>query len=146
MPELDHVVLADGVTHRPDGKIDIYGAGFDTIFAPLVPVQHPQVAIAVRILITRHEAESPHTLDLVLMSEDGPEVARAHAAIEPVPEDVRRQITPGDQIGFGAVLNFQGLVFPEFGRYHFAVLWDGNQLREPLRLKISQVPPAAAGG
>lgn len=50
--ELDYVMLADGVSPRPDGKIDIYGAGFDTIFAPTVPARHPQLSIAIRILLS----------------------------------------------------------------------------------------------
>jgi hypothetical protein len=31
VPELDLALLADGATQRPDGKLDIYGAGFNTI-------------------------------------------------------------------------------------------------------------------
>jgi hypothetical protein len=145
LPELDFVVLADGVTHRPDGKIDIFGAGFDTIWAPNVPVQHAQLAIAVRVLITQHEAESAHALDLILMSEDGPEIARAHADIQPVAEEDRSQLPAGEAVGFGAILNFQGLIFPAYGRYHIAVLWDGNELRGPLRLRLSQLPPTPPG-
>lgn len=44
-------------------------------------------------------------------------------------------------IGVGAVLNFAGLVFPSYGRYHLAILWDGTEVRPPLRLRVSQMAP-----
>ncbi len=53
--ELDHAILADGASNRPDGKLDIYGAGFDTLFAPSVPTTHPQMALVLRLLMTPHE-------------------------------------------------------------------------------------------
>jgi hypothetical protein len=71
--ELDYLLLADGATQRPDGKIDIFGAGFDTIFASSTPVRHQQLSIVLRMLLTMHEAENAHRLELILMSEDGPE-------------------------------------------------------------------------
>jgi hypothetical protein len=47
--DLDFAILADGVTPRPDGKLDIHGAGFDTVFAHAVPVQHARLVVAVRV-------------------------------------------------------------------------------------------------
>lgn len=144
MPELDFVLVADGATTRPDNKIDVYGAGFDTIFASAVPVRHAQLSIVVRVLLTQHEASSPHRLELVLMGDDGPEIARAQADAEVVPEEVRRGVPAGDRLGIAAVLNIQGLVFPRYGRYHLAVVWDGNELRQPVRLKVAPLPPNQA--
>jgi hypothetical protein len=146
MPELDYMVLADGVTPRPDGKIDIYGAGFDTIFAPSVPTRHAQMAIVVRILLSRHEGESDHTLRLVLMSADGPELARAEAHVQQVPAEALEALPAGDVIGLGVILNLAGVIFPAYGRYHLALLWDGNELREPLRLKVAELPQGALPG
>jgi hypothetical protein len=139
--ELDYLLLADGATQRPDGKIDIFGAGFDQIYASSVPVRHQQLSIVLRVLITVHEAENNHHLELILMSEDGPEVARASADVNPVPEEVRAQFGPADRVGVGAVLNLAGLIFPTFGRYHLAALWDGTELRQPVRLRLSPMPP-----
>lgn len=140
MPELDYLVLADGATQRPDGKIDLYGAGFDNIAAPAVPARHPQLSIVLRILISVHEAESAHRLDLILMSEDGPEIARAQAVFDPIADEAREQVASGDRIGIGAVVNLAGLIFPAYGRYHLAALWDGTELRQPIRLKVSPLP------
>ena len=146
MAELDFVLFADGATARPDGKLDIYGAGFNAIFAAKAPVQHPQLSVVIRVLMSVQEAESPHRLDLVLMSPDGPEIARAQADIEPVPDEVREQVPPGEKIGVGAVMNFSGLVFPSHGPYHLAVLWDSTELRQPLYLKLSPLAPPGMPG
>lgn len=54
MAQLDHILLADGATVRPDGKIDIYGAAWDTIYATAVPAVHPQIASARTPRATRY--------------------------------------------------------------------------------------------
>jgi hypothetical protein len=138
--ELDFAVLADGVTPRPDGKLDIFGAGFDTIFARSVPARHPRLVLAVRVLMSRHEGEHEHRLDVVLAGADGGELARAHAEVPLMPDDVRNAILPGRQLGLGLVLNFDGVVFSEFGNYQFAIHWDGNETRSPLHLQVVEQP------
>src|SRR5438093_172299 len=61
--DFDFAILADGVAQRPDGKLDIFGAGFDTIYAAAVPARHHQIAFALRLFLSRHEAENPHRVD-----------------------------------------------------------------------------------
>jgi uncharacterized protein DUF6941 len=138
--DLDFAMLADGVTPRQDGKLDIYGAGWDTIFAPNVPAMHPRLILAVRLLISRTEAEHPHRLEVIIQEADGVEVGRALGPLDPLPEAVREQIPAGRQAGLGMVLNFENLVFPSFGSYHIVIQWDGNEARSPLRLIVSQPP------
>ena len=140
MPQLDHILLADGVSPRPDGKIDIYGATWDKILAPSVPARHPQIAIVLRVLITAQEAEQGHTIDLVLMGPDGPELARTTANVQPASPDVLAAWPAGERMGLGAVVQLQNLVLPEFGSYHIAILWDGSELRPPITLKVEQLP------
>jgi hypothetical protein len=74
--DLDFAVLADAVVARPDGKLDIMGAGFDTVFAPAGPAQHSRLVLAVRVLLSRHETEHEHRLDVVVQAADGAELAR----------------------------------------------------------------------
>lgn len=138
--ELDYAILADGVTPRPDGKIDVYGAAWDTLFASAVPAVHPQISLAVRVLVSRHEAEHPHALDVVLQAADGAELARATGSIDPVTPEVRETIPAGRQIGFGLVLNFRNVVFPDYGAYQLVIHWDRNEARSPLRLFVSELP------
>jgi hypothetical protein len=138
--DLDYAILADGVTPRADGKLDIHGAAWDTIFASNVPARHPRITLAVRVLLSRHEAENPHNLSVILSAADGAELARVSGDIEPAPEEVRNQLPAGRRFGIGVVLNFENVEFPEFGDYQLALQWDGNELREPLRLFVQPIP------
>lgn len=138
--ELDFAILADGVSGRPDGKLDIYGATWDTISSPAVPALHPRLTLAARVFISRNEAERKHDLDVVLQGEDGTELARAQGPVDPLPAEARDSIPAGRKIGIGLVLNFENVVFPEFGPYQLVVLWDGNELRAlPLYLETDPV-------
>lgn len=136
--DLDFAVLADAVVTRPDGKLDILGAGFDTIWADAVPARHPRLVLAVRVLLSRHETEHPHRLDVVITSTDGEELARARADMGALPDEARAQVAPGRQIGIGMVLNFDNVVFPRFGDHQIVVQWDGNEARRPLRLTAAE--------
>jgi hypothetical protein len=138
--DLDFAVLADAVVARPDGKLDILGAGFDTVFAAGLPAKHPRLVLAVRVLLSRHEAENPHSLVVVIQEADGAELARARATLPPLPDEARAQIPAGRQIGVGMVLNFEDVVFSEHGTHQIVVQWDGNEPRPPLRLNV-QPPP-----
>lgn len=80
------------------------------------------------------------------MSEDGPEIARADATVQPIPREARAALPAGQAIGLGFVFNLAGLVFPSYGRYHFALRWDGNQMREPVGLRVAEMQPGALPG
>jgi hypothetical protein len=138
--EFDYAILADGVTPRPDGKLDIYGAAWDTIYALRIPVQHPRMTLAARVLLSPHEAGHSHQMDVVLQESDGEELARATGRLEAVPEDQLGAVPAGRKIGLGLVLNFDNVVFPRFGSYQLVILWDGNEPREPLRLFVEEPP------
>jgi len=83
--ELDHMVLADVISPRPDGKLDLHGVGWDTIFASSVPASHPRMDVATRFLLSRQEVESAHTVVLALVGEDGEELAKLTAQAEALP-------------------------------------------------------------
>lgn len=138
--DLDFAMLADGVAPRPDGKLDIYGAGWDTIFAARVPAQHARLVLALRILLSRHEAEHDHRIDVVIQAPDGDDLARANGSFPPLSEEVRDNLAPGQRFGIGTVLNFENVIFPDFGNYQIVIQWDGNEARPPLRLTVAEPP------
>ena len=138
--DLDFAVLADGVSGRPDGKLDIYGAGWDTIYASNVPVRHARLTLVVRLLVSRTETEHQHRLDVIVQGADGAEIARARGDLEPLPPEQREQIPVGRQAGIGMVLNFDNLVFPVYGNYQVVIQWDGTEARPPLRLTVARLP------
>jgi len=140
---LDFALLADGVTERLDGKLDIYGAGFDTVFAAAVPAIHQRFVVAIRILVSRHEVEHAHRIDVVLQGADGADIARAEGQLPAVDEDQRAKIPAGRQAGLGLILNFENVIFPDHGAYQLAIHWDGTEARDPLRLFVVEPPQAA---
>lgn len=145
--ELDHAILADVVSHRPDGKLDIHGAGFDTIFASRVPAQHPRLDMAIRILFSAHELEERHKFKVVLMTPDGPELARVEADVQPMPVQQRQAIPADRRVGLGFVFNFANIVFPTYGTHHITISIDGTELRDPIKLYVAELKlPGLPGG
>lgn len=138
--ELDYLVLADVVSPRPDGKLDIHGVGWDTVFAAAVPATHPRMDVAVRVLLSVHETEHPHQAVLKLVGQDGPELGRVTADIQPLTDEDRAAIPAGRRVGIGLVLTLAGTVFPAYGAYHLVLTWDGTEPREPLRLFVAAPP------
>jgi hypothetical protein len=140
--DVDFALLADGVAQRPDGKIDIFGAAIDNIFASQVPAMHPQLSLVLRFLVSRHEAESPHQIDVILMGADGAELARAHGDTSSPPAEQLDAVPAGRRIAIQAVLVFANVVFPAYGLYHFAIHWDGTEARSPIVLSVAELPQA----
>jgi len=142
--EVDFATLADGVAQRPDGKLDIFGAGIDNISAVAVPTQHPQITLVIRFLLSRHEAETQHQLQVILMGDDGAEIARTGGEVAISPDQVE-SLQAGRRLGVNVVMQFGGLIFPTFGAYQFSILWDGNEARSALPLSVTHVQsPAGA--
>lgn len=127
--EIDHLILADLVSPRPDGKIDINGAGWDTLVAAAVPTTHPRMDVVLRVLLSRHEVESPHKLLVTLVDADGSELTRIEGDVQALPEDQRAALPAGRRVGIGAILTLAGVTFPAYGTYQLAVLWDGTEQR-----------------
>jgi hypothetical protein len=140
-PFLDQIVLATGAVPREGSTWDLIGASWDTIPAATVPVA-AQFALLVSVLLTPEEARSGHALEVQLIAPDGTRaggipanVAAADPATLEGDEPVRAEV----------VLVARGVVFPEFGKYELRVLWDGEPLRDPLRVSVAEAPPANPG-
>ena len=138
--ELDHVVLADMASPRPDGKLDLHGVGWDTIFAASVPATHPRIDLVVRLLLSAQEVETAHRVVVTLLSPDA-ELARIQADVSPMAPEQRATIEPGRRVGIGMLITLAEIVFPQYGAYSLVVTWDGTEVREPIRLFVAP-PPA----
>lgn len=141
--ELDHALVADIAAPRPDGKLDLYGIGWDTIFAAAVPASHPRMDVIIRFLASAHELEVPHQVVVSLMGPDGQQLARMDAHIDAMPEEQRSTIEPGHRFGLGLLLTLANVVFPEYGSYSLVITWDGNEVRDPIRLFVKPIPAPA---
>jgi len=138
--EIDHVILADVISQRPDGKIDLHGVGWDTVFASTLPATHPRMDLAIRFLLSPHEMEAAHHVVVTLISADGAELIRMDADVQPMSPDARATIPAGRRIGIGMILNMSGVTFPEYGDYSLVITWDATEPRTPLSLHVAPVP------
>jgi hypothetical protein len=138
--QLDNIIIADVISPRPDGKLDLHGVGWDTIFAAAVPATHPRMDVAVRFLLSRHEVETGHHVTVEMQGADGHVVARLDVDTQPVPIEEREKLVPGRRIGVGLILNLSGLVFPEYGDYQLVITWDGTEVREPIQIFVVPLP------
>lgn len=137
--KLDFAIIADGATQRPDGKVDIFGGAWDTLWAPGLPATHPQLTLVLRLLSDPAEASQPHSLEILLRSPDGGEVAKAEGTIEAAPEEITGAQGSG-QISSTLALAFQNLTLQEFGPHEFVILIDGEPMREPILLQVERAP------
>jgi len=127
-------VLCDAATDY-NGKLCLLGT-FDTIYAPQMPTQHPQCAVAVRIAFDRVE-EGLHTLNLNFVDEDG----------QPIMKNMQipvEAVFPADAtfISRNVVVNILQLTFSKVGLYSVDLSIDERSLSSiPLAVKqLAQKP------
>jgi hypothetical protein len=141
--ELDHALVADIAAPRPDGKLDLYGVGWDTIFSAAVPASHPRMDVIIRFLASAHEMETDHRVVVSLMGADGHQLERIDAHISAMSHEQRSTIEPGHRVGIGLHLTLASVVFPAYGAYNIVITWDGNEARQPIRLFVKPIPAPA---
>lgn len=139
--ELDFVVLADVAAPRPDGKIDIYGVGWDTIFAPSVPATHPRMDLVIRVLLSAQELTAPHRIVVTVTGPDG-ELGQSSADVPAFPPERRAELPAGQRAGVGVIVTFSAATYPRYGSYQLAITWDGTEVRPPIQLHIAPLPAA----
>jgi len=137
--KLDFAIIADGATQRPDGKTDIFGGGWDTLWAQDLPATHPQLTLVLRLLSDPAEASEPHSLEILLRSPDGGEVAKAEGTIEAAPPEVTGAESSG-QISSTLALTFANLTLSDWGPHEFVILIDDQPMREPILLQVDKAP------
>jgi hypothetical protein len=121
-------VICDAATDY-NGKLNLLGT-FDTIYAPQLPVHHPQCSVAARIAFDRNE-EGPHHLTVHFVDEDGRDIMAS--------TEVRMDVQfPGDAtfISRNFIINIQQLEFARLGLYSVHLTMDDRQLCSiPLAVK-----------
>ena len=125
--DVDLALLADAATIDAAGKLNILGV-FDRIAVSSFPVQHGRIALVLRFVAGMDEA-GRHTVQISLKDPRGTERVRLDGEMTLGPGPA----SAGGRIRVPHVLNLDGLVFPEPGRYTFDVAVDGHhQVSLPL--------------
>ncbi len=122
MPELDFMVTADYVRVE-GGVLHMIAAGFDTTFAPTVPVAK-QIGIGLRILLDVAEAREQHLLTLIYQAADGQVLFEIRGSFGPV--DPAEPLPPeGRPYGVPLAFNLP-LPMPAYGDYSLELFLDGH--------------------
>lgn len=118
--DIDLALLADAATIDASGKLNILGI-FDRIAVPGFPGRHGRMCIVLRFQAGIHQA-GRHELAITLVGPDGSEVARANGAFQVTASPT----AVSEGVHLPQVLNVDGIVFQQPGRYAFDVRVDGE--------------------
>lgn len=141
---VDYLILADAAA-ASEGKHYIHGAGWDTIYVGSFPVQHPQLAVAIRLRVAWTETNQPQAIQLDIVDEDGQSVLTDPAGPPSGTINVGRppHVKPGADQVFPFVMNIRALKFDHPGT--FAAILRLNQMeaaRAPF--DVTPIPGSAA--
>jgi hypothetical protein len=134
------LLLADGMAQRPDGKLDIYGAGVDVIYAAATPAIHARLSVVGRLILSADEANRDHEFQVSLRGPDSALLGHAAVRFPPISED-KRELAALDSLSMGVALDFINLGLPTFGRYTVELSLDEEPV--PVALSFNVVPTPA---
>jgi hypothetical protein len=129
--ELDFAFLADGA-EALGGKLYVMGGAFDTIWGKKFPAIHPKISFVMRMTFEAAELDRKHHLEILLMDEDGKNIAKMGGPLE-----IKRnpKAYKGWPHPFLAVMNFINLSFPKAGDYSFNIVCNNTAIKSvPLRI------------
>jgi len=111
-------VLADAANVSQEGKLNILGT-FGHINASTFPARHPEMQLVVRMEASPAEAGTQKKLEVKVLDEDGQQIGSYQGDFI-VPPAAKA----GERAQMQMVMRLVDTVFPEQGRYQFAILID----------------------
>jgi hypothetical protein len=121
--------------------VDLVGASWDTIPAAAVPIQQDSFALLLSILLEPDEARAPHRIDVTVTRQSGEQLGGMTVAVAPISDERLAALDPGEPARVETVVGARGMVYPDYGRYEITIDWDGEPLREPMRFRVTPIPP-----
>ena len=133
--------LADSVD-LVQGKIYALGIGWNTIFAPGFPIQHPRVGLGVLVNVPYTSTNEDHTLEITLQDEDGNQIPLRFI---PNPDGTQTpdykfsaqfklgrppMLPAGDSQLMPLAINFDGLIFQKASMHRWVIEIDGKVVGE----------------
>jgi len=129
--------LADSVD-LVSGKIYALGIGWNTIFTPGFPIQHPRVGLGVLVNVPYTSTNEDHTLEITLQDEDGNPIPLRFMPNEDGSQTPDFKFSAQFRLGRPSALpagdpqlmpiaiNFDGLIFNKASMYRWVINIDGN--------------------
>jgi hypothetical protein len=126
---LSCALLCDAATVR-EGLINILGGGVSRVTRPALPAP---LGVSLALVVDQHRTEMgrEHRLDVLVLSEDGVELARANLTWRPdrLPEDLATDYP------FPVIVPLHAVALPTYGRYSVELLIDDvHQVTLPFTL------------
>jgi len=121
---VDCALLADAVTVR-EGLLHILGGGVTRANRPAFPAPM-LLSLGLRIMVHPTEIDNPHVVRILVLQEDGQQVAETTMGINPPPPEARAAFQPGEEWSLPLALNLSPVALPAAGAYSVEVLIDGN--------------------
>lgn len=121
------------------GKINALGIGFDTIFTPKVPFNHPMFTFVLQLRASVVESGAKR-LEVHLIDEDGKGI------IPVISKDIQvKRATLGAESVARVALHFRNVQFPRYGSYSVRAVLDGSEIVSiPLNVNLPPKPFSAA--
>jgi len=128
-----YTVVCEHQRQGQRGTFDMLGA-FDRLFAPHVPVQHRALTLILQ-LVTDDEADlGKHEFRLRIMRPTGKPLFEQQGMFAFKPEG--GSWLASVRLGF----EFNGIIFPDFGKYLFALEVDGKPAADQPLTVVQQAP------
>lgn len=127
-------VVADSAQVDASQKLSILGV-FDRINATQFPMQHPSMALALRVSFDHADAERRHAFRIRLLDEDGriKVEGQAETAVGPIPV--------GELGSVALAINLLGTPFARPGQYHFEITGDSLESPANVPFTVALVDP-----
>lgn len=110
-------------------KINALGIGFDTIYAPKVPLKHPSFFLVLQLRANVVEAGEKN-LEFHLIDEDGKDIIPVVRGKFSIPKP-----TVGTESIGRIAMQFHNVEFPRYGLYSLHAVIEGQEMvRVPLKL------------
>jgi len=116
-----YVFLASGGEFTPDGKLNVLGGDFDTIFGPAFPLVQPHMVLLIKLLLDQGDTGHGHELRVSLLNAEG---ERVLSDLRGPIEVLGKAMRPDRPVGMGLALTAINLIFPRPGAYTWHVFVD----------------------
>lgn len=115
------------------GKLNALGIGFDTIFAPKLPVRHPHFSLVLQLKASIVETGQKR-IQVNLIDEDGNDV------IQPIEGQLNIPYREGNSPSTGRfVMEFGNVEFKTYGGYSVRVVIEGMEMAS-IYFRVSPPP------
>lgn len=123
---VDCFMLADAA-QESGGKLYVLGGGWDTVFAPALPIRPHSLAVVAKLSVPWTEANRPRAFRI--------EVRDPDTGLDTLPRPLEGQFNvgrpvaalPGDDLTIVAAITMNGVEFHKTGTYSFRLLIDGEE-------------------